>query len=376
MPIRVVQFATGQVGMHALRAILDHPELELTGLVVHSEAKAGRDAGELCGRPPAGVQATTDGKAALAANPDCVAVFESWADGARTPELLAESAEILRAGVNVVSTSLPSYIYPRSPANDQAEVDRLDQACQEGLASFFVTGIDPGYVTDVLPLVLSGVSGSIDQIRVTEIFDYSSYDDPAGLFKHHGFGTPLDSVPPYLSPDGGFVPIRTGLLALLADGLGIEVEDYRFEYERAPAPATYRYDVGTIEQGTAAGHRLELHAIVAGRSVLVAEHVTRMHPDVAPDWPQPIGVGSYRVVIEGFPRYQLEFSLGDEKTDAMMAGCALTGLRAVNAIPAVVAAPAGVLSALDLPLVTGRGLVTASRPGAVTSADARFGEAP
>jgi 4-hydroxy-tetrahydrodipicolinate reductase len=361
MPIRVVQSATGQTGVHALRAILDHPDLELVGLVVHSEAKAGRDAGELCGRPPVGVLATSERQAALAAEPDCVAVFESWADGARKPQLLDDAEEMLRAGANVVSVSLPSFVYPRSPANDPADVDRLEEACQAGSTSFFVTGIDPGYTTDVLPLVLSGVSGRIDQVRITEIYDYSTYDDPSGLFKHHGFGAPLSTIPPYLSPNGGFVPIRTGLLALLADGLGIDVDEYRFQYERAPAPATYRFDAGTIEQGTAAGHRLELHGIVEGRAVLVAEHVTRMHPDVAPNWPQPVGRGSYRIVIQGFPRYQLDFALSDDRGDPMVAGCALTALRAVNAIPAVVAAPAGVLSALDLPLVTGRGRAVRSR---------------
>ena len=49
MTYRVVHFGTGFAGVHALRAIIQRPDLELVGLVVHSDEKAGRDAGDLCG---------------------------------------------------------------------------------------------------------------------------------------------------------------------------------------------------------------------------------------------------------------------------------------------------------------------------------------
>ncbi|MDT5229911.1 MAG: hypothetical protein QOI39_411, partial [Mycobacterium sp.] len=58
MSLRVVQWATGSVGVAAIKGVLEHPELELTGCWVHSEAKGGKDVGEIIGTPPVGVTAT------------------------------------------------------------------------------------------------------------------------------------------------------------------------------------------------------------------------------------------------------------------------------------------------------------------------------
>lgn len=138
------------------------------------------------------------------------------------------------------------------------------------------------------------------------------------------------------------------------------LDDVRFEFECAPAPETYHYPGGaTIESGTAASQCLRLTGEVAGQPLLIAEHITRMHPDVAPDWPQPSsGIGSYRVVVEGSPRDELAFSMSGVDGSAMSGGLALTALRASNAIPAVHAAAPGLLSALDVLSVTGRGRVS------------------
>src|SRR3954471_1095445 len=70
MATRVIHFGTGYSGMHALRGIINHPELELVGLVVHSDDKAGKDAGELAGVGPTGVLATQDIDAAIALDAD------------------------------------------------------------------------------------------------------------------------------------------------------------------------------------------------------------------------------------------------------------------------------------------------------------------
>ena len=56
--LRVVQWATGKVGRGSLKALIQHPVLDLVGLYVHSEAKEGKDAGELCGLDPVGIAAT------------------------------------------------------------------------------------------------------------------------------------------------------------------------------------------------------------------------------------------------------------------------------------------------------------------------------
>jgi 4-hydroxy-tetrahydrodipicolinate reductase len=103
--------------------------------------------------------------------------------------------------------------------------------------------------------------------------------------------------------------------------------------------------------------RFEVLGMRGGRPVCVLEHVTRLRPDLGPDWPQPAGAGCYRVVVSGEPNYTLDMQLLGTDGDHNTAGLKATAMRLVNAIEAVVAAPPGLRTALDLPLITGRGLV-------------------
>jgi 4-hydroxy-tetrahydrodipicolinate reductase len=142
----------------------------------------------------------------------------------------------------------------------------------------------------------------------------------------------------------------------LAAGLGIELDGVEEQYIRLPAPETFSIASGTIEKGTAAALRFEVRGMRSGRAVVVLEHVTRLRDDLAPDWPQPTGPGGYRVTIRGEPHYTLDLQMVGSDGDHNTAGLKATAMRLVNAIPAVVAAEPGLLTALDLPLVTGFGL--------------------
>ncbi|HWN34980.1 MAG TPA: hypothetical protein VNP03_19670 [Pseudonocardia sp.] len=110
-------------------------------------------------------------------------------------------------------------------------------------------------------------------------------------------------------------------------------------------------------EASAAALRFEVPGLVGGRPALVVEHVTRLHDDLGPDWPQPTGQGCYRVEVRGEPNYSLDLRLLGGDGDHNTAGLKATAMRLVNAVPSVVAARPGLLTALDLPLVTGRGLV-------------------
>jgi hypothetical protein len=352
MPYRVVQWSTGHVGIHALRAILDHPELELVGLWVHSPEKVGRDAGELAGRDPAGVTATSDIDVLLELAPDVVC-YTATAD-LRPHEAVADIARILRAGVNVVSSSLVQLVHP--PTADRSLVDPLEAACKEGGASVFFNGIDPGFCNDLLPLVLSGVSQRIRSVRVMEILNYATYDQAEVLFGTMGFGQPLDAQPMLLIP-GILGYAWGGAVHAIADGLGIDLDEIREVHERVPFDRPIEVAGQTVEPGTTAGLRFEVQGIAHGRPVVVIEHVTRLHDDVAPEWPEQVGQGLYRVVIEGEPAIQCDITFCGEDGDHNTGGLLVTATKLLNAIPAVVAAAPGMLSVLDLPLLSGRGLV-------------------
>lgn len=347
---RVIQWSTGNVGAFALRATIRHPELELVGLWVHGADKEGRDAGELCGLPPVGVRASRDAEALLASDADCV-VYTATAD-LRPMEAVDDLCRILRAGKNVVSSSVVGLVHPRSLGPEIT--DKLEAACAEGGTSFFTSGIDPGFANDVLPLTLSGLCERWTEVRVQEIVNYATYDQPEVVLGTMGFGKPMDHTPLLLTP-GALTFAWGGTIRLLAEGLGVELDEIRQVHERRSAPRTFETPMGKIEEGTMAALRFEVQGVVGGVPRLVVEHVTRMHDEMAPDWPR--SEGGYRVIIEGVPRIECRLDMADEHGDHAVGGVILTATRLVNAIPAVCAALPGPLSALDLPLVTGRGLL-------------------
>lgn len=359
MTYRVIQWSTGNVGRFALRAILGHPELELAGLWVHSAEKAGRDAGELCGVEPAGVSATNDVGALLDLDADCVC-YTATAD--RRPfDAVEDIARILAAGKNVVSSSVVGLVHPTSL---RAEfTSQLEDACRQGKSSFLTSGIDPGFANDTLPLVLTGLCEHWSSVRILEIINYATYDQPEVLFETMGFGKPLDEVPLLLVPGVlGFA--WGGTVRLLAEGLGVELDEIREIHERRPAIRAISIGDDVVKPGTTAALRFEVQGIVDGHPAIVVEHVTRLDDDLAPEW--PTGSGSYRVMIEGSPGMKCEFEFWDENGDHAVGGVLLTATRLVNAIPSVCRAAPGLLSALDLPLITGRGLLRSESAAAAT----------
>jgi 2,4-diaminopentanoate dehydrogenase len=350
---RVVVWGTGNVGRHAIIGVDARPDLELVGVWVSSAEKVGRDAGDLAGIDRRlGVAATDDVDAVLSLRPDCI-VHTAMADN-RLMEALDDLARLLRAGVNVVSSGPVFLQYPDGTVPAEM-TDPLRNAAAEGGVSLWVNGIDPGFANDWLPLVLSSVCERIDEVRCYEILNYATYDQAMVIFDIMGFGRPLDDIPMLLQPT--VLTMAWGsVVRQLAAGLGIELDGVEEQYIRLPAPETFSIASGTIEKGTAAALRFEVRGMRAGRAVVVLEHVTRLRDDLAPDWPQPTGPGGYRVTIRGEPNYTLDLQMIGSDGDHNTAGLKATAMRLVNAIPAVVAAQPGLLTALDLPLVTGFGL--------------------
>jgi 2,4-diaminopentanoate dehydrogenase len=375
--LKVGVWGPGSMGLIALRGVIDHPQLQLVDLVVHSDAKAGRDAGELCGIPPVGVAATQDPAAMLAGTAD--AVVYAAAANLRPLQAIEDMTAILRAGKNVVSCSVVPLVFP--DAVDGAFTEPLREAALAGGVSFFTTGIDSGFANDVLPLVLSGVSRVIESIRVTEMFNYATYPDKAAVYEILGFGQPPEATP-FAAAPGIFTFGWGPVLHQLAAGLDIKIDRIEENVERVAATESFDTPTGRIVAGTIAAMRSTLTGYVGDTATLVLDHVTRMRDDIAPDWPQPrisiepkdlgygpaSGRGLYRVEIDGSPSMRCEFEMaddGDHDLGARIAGAS----RMVNAIPAVCAAAPGLLCALDLPLVTGAGLV---RPVSGPAPDSRL----
>ncbi|KKF00651.1 diacylglycerol kinase [Mycolicibacterium obuense] len=354
MTIRVAAIGTGNVGRHALAQLISNPQFELTAVWVSSDAKAGTDAGELAGLGVStGVLATTDLEAVIATAPDC-AVYTAMADN-RLPEALEDYRRILAAGINVVGSSAVFLQYPWGVLPDDM-VTPIEEAAKAGNASVFVNGIDPGFANDLLPMALAGTCQSISQIRCMEIINYDTYDSATVMFDVMGFGGSLDETPMLLMP--GVLSLAWGsVVRQLAAGLGLELDEVTETHTRVPAPEDFDIASGHIAEGTTAAIRFEVRGMKDGEVAVVLEHVTRLRDDLCPDWPQPAQPGgSYRIEITGEPSYTVDLCLSSPHGDHNHAGLVATAARVVNAIPAVIDAAPGIVTALDLPPVTGKGL--------------------
>lgn len=355
-PLRVVVWSTGTVGRHAIAGVDAHPDLELVGVWTSTPEKAGQDAGELAGLGRTlGVAATTSRDELLALAPDCV-VHAAMTDD-RVFEAIEDLTGLIRDGVNVVSSGPVILVHPQGTLPDEM-ISGIDEAGREGGASLHVNGIDPGFANDVLPLAMTSLSQRIDHLRVSEIADYSTYYQPVVMGELFGFGQPMDTRPMLWEP--GILGTAWGpVVQLLAEGLSVTLDEPLLErVDRRPAEVDTPTVSVDIAKGTIAAVRFEVVGTVGGVPRITLEHVTRTAPDQVPEWPQPSeGGGCYRVEIEGEPMMRVDFTHRGENGDHNVSGMIVTAQRLINAVPAVCAAMPGLLTPLDLPLVTGRGLV-------------------
>lgn len=345
---RVVQFSTGNVGRHALRALIGRPDLELVGVHASGPDKIGRDAAELCGlRQPTGVLATGDIGALIDLAPDCV-VYTALAE-TRPMEAIDQLSLLLRAGINVVGTSLVWMAAPRH-AEDWVK-EPLRAACEAGNASLYINGIDPGYSGDTLVHTAAGLVTRVDSITVQEIFDYGNYDDAEFTGASMGFGTAEDDELPPLFLPGVVESLWGPQVRSLAANLGVVLDEVRQRTERWFTPERIDCTMMPVQPGQMAAVRFATEGVLDGRTVITLEHVNRLTATAAPDWDFPPDghVGVHRVVVEGEPRVELNTHLAHPVFDPTDAGCISTAARAVNAIDWVCRAPAGLVAVEDIP---------------------------
>lgn len=343
--IMLAQWSTGGVGQIAVRVIADRPDLELVAAWVHDPAKVGRDVGEVCGVGRLGVATTSDPDTVLAAEPDCVVYTASGE--ARPAECVADLVRLLRAGVDVVTTSIPGLVHPT--AYDPNAVAELEAAAVAGGASLYASGVEPGFAADHLVLTLATMSNTISTVRTQELFGYQDYPVAFTIFEVFGFGRPPDAQClmelPGVQASAWAPPVH-----MVAAHLGVELDEIRETYDKRVTDDRLEVAAGVIDPGTVGAVRFETIGVVDGREAIVIEHVNRMAPDIAPDWPRAARDGTYRVVIDGDPSLTCELTLGARVDDASEHGMVATAMRVVNAVPALRAAAPGIVTATELPL--------------------------
>ncbi len=350
MPITVVTWGTGNVGRYAVRAVLNHPELELIGHIVSSEAKAGKDVAEVAGLDePTGIITSLKIDDVLALKPDCIC-YTAHSE-TRLMEAAEDQAKCLRQGINIVASSLFMLQYPDNP-DVSFIADPIKAACEQGNSTCFNNGIDPGFANDTMPLVFTGLSENWRSIRIQEIINYSTYEQEHTIREVMGFGYPTDHQCILFAP-GSLSMAWGGAVRSVAAGLGVELDKVYEVHERLPLEEDITNAMGVFEKGTTGAIRFEIRGVIDGQNAIVIEHVTRLSDTIAPDWPQGSG---YRITIEGEPKMVITMEMEDKHGDHAVGGVIQTATAIVNAIPAVVAHSSGMVAAMDLPKITGKGL--------------------
>lgn len=347
MSYRVAQWTTGAVGREALRGILDHPELDLVGVKAYSAAKDGVDAGSLVDRPAVGVRATTDAGAVLAQAPDCVVYTP------QTPSV-DEVCAILAAGANVVTTAFAFHPAAMAPA----QRDQLLDACRAGGTSLHGTGLNPGNLGAIIPLAMAGMCREIESVRVQERADWSVYDSVDITFGQMMFGAPPEQV----TADAPTLRYTSELFQqqvwLLGDALGAQLDEVTTELEVIPATADREIFGRILKAGTVAGQRWRWSGRREGHLVIEVETLWVVGEKQPAHWPTP--QHGWTVTIEGTPSLQAHLmTLASFTRDVPMeehvrSASVATAMQAVNAVPAVCAAPPGFVTMADLPLTWGK----------------------
>jgi 2,4-diaminopentanoate dehydrogenase len=330
--VRVIQWTTGRTGAAAVQGIVGHPRIELVGCYAYSPEKVGRDVGELCRLEPLGITATDDVASLVALQPDCV-VYTAF-----RPDF-DHLERILEAGINVVTTlhMLSGRGYGDEPTR------RIRAAMARGGSSLYSSGIYPGHAP-MVALAVSGMCRRIDRLSVLESLDIQEYANEQ-MFRAQGFDREPDDpeVPVLVEASCGSFKDQ---VRSLAHALAVTVDRVEFQAEVATADDDVDFGFMTLRKGRVAGILGSVAAVHAGRSVIECRFVWKLGEKMTPNWPVTNG---YLIEIEGDPGVRCTL----QPLEGHFPGAVTTAMPVVNAIPAVCAAPPGIVNRMELPFVRG-----------------------
>lgn len=333
--LRVVQWATGNIGSRSLHAVIEHPRLALAGLYVHTPGKAGRDAGELCGLAATGIRATDSIDDISSLDADCVLYMPRVLD-------VGEVCRILASGTNIVTTCT-AFHHP--PSMDRELCARVEAACRAGGASLYSTGSSPGFISEAVPLALLSLQRRLGLLSIDEYADLTHRDSPAMLFDVMGFGRSPADYPTQRATHLGtsFGPS----LRLLAEEMGTPLDSVAAHGEVAVARSTTEIAAGTVAAGTVGAQRVTVSGVRGGETLLRFRATWYCTRDLEPGW--ELRDTGWRIGVDGDAPLDIDirFPIPVERMTSTFP--AYTANRAVNAVAAVCAAPPGIRTTAELP---------------------------
>jgi len=338
MGYKVIQWATGSMGKSCLRATIDHPDLDLAGLLVYSESKAGRDAGDIARRDPTGVIATRSVDEIIVTAADVVI----HAPRIQPPYSYhnKDICRLLASGKNVISINGHSFPQHWGPEY----MEDIQAACVEGGTTLFGTGLNPGFLTEKITTMATGICTRIDNIYVGEVFDCSTVPDANYIFHVLGFGADLAELD---LNDAPWAPaeLMTGMyaevVAQLVDRLGFQLDHVESDHIVRPASEDLHVAAGMIKKDTVAVTNWRWHGIVDGKR-FVTLSISWIMEDT---WLEDKNYNHWEVKIRGLPGIDISMNLVEPENTGFKTKAeqyAVAG-SVINSIPAVCAAAPGVM---------------------------------
>jgi 2,4-diaminopentanoate dehydrogenase len=354
---KVIQWGTGGVGRYALGEILKNPEFKLVGVKAFGKEKVGMDAGDLCGMPKTGVIATDDISQLPLQDADVVLYMPKLPN-------YDEITQLLRAGVNVITTA--NHVYPQYYGEEVYQ--KLQDACLEGRSTFHGAGINPAFMSEILPLTISRCSHRASRITVREVSDINEYISAAPEIMMDGIGfgkSPREA----LDNTGSWIKFMSDYFSesiqMICDHLGVTLQEVRSNHSVAVANARVELRGGlAIEPGTVACRKFEWQGIVDGEARVFLSTSWKTTLDCEPKWElesdQPV---EWTITVEGTPSFQCRIACCDSydpgnpryRKGGEGAAILATAVHPLNAIPFVCAAEPGVKTPLDIGMVASRG---------------------
>ena len=337
MKYRVIQWATGAMGKTCLRAVIDHPAMELVGLYVYGPDKAGRDAGDIARRASTGVVATSDVDAIVALQADVVIHA-----GRLAPPYGSHDADILKllaSGKNVISIN--GYSCPRHWGGERLAA--LEAACAKGRSTLMAAGLNPGFAGEQIAVVASGVCSELDYIEVVESVDCRAIRSPDYVFRILGFGedpSQVDPNDPSWGPAASLNGMYAEVLAAMAEHLGLKLDRIDTDHVIRPATEDLQVSAGLIARGAISHVNWRWRGIVAGAPKLSMSIHWYMEPAHLSQSDPPL----WQIHVAGRPGVKLTLDLEKRPQDTTATSAEQLGVAGVviNTIPLVCAAPPGV----------------------------------
>lgn len=332
---RVVQWATGNIGAHAIKKVDEHPQMELVGLWVHSENKVGRDAGELAGLDRAlGVKATHSLEEIVALKADCVLYMPQYMN-------LDEVCRLLETGANIVT----SVVQFHDPETLDPEVRaRVEAACRKGGTSIHSTGSSPGFISEILPFALTNMVRRLDCLTIDEFADMTSRDSPQMIFEVLGYGRPPGDFDPRQ-----IAHIRESFgqsLSHTARALSMPLDGFEASGEFGVTRKRVEIAAGVLEAGTVGALRISVNGMRGGKAVMRFRANWYCTTDLEQDW--DLRASGWRVQVEGDTPLDISIGFPCSQEDYPKITPGFTAHPVINAVPAVCQAAPGIRTAAEL----------------------------